>query len=103
MARASVDLVFSLFDELADQLVERAEDLAAHTKDALAAEAVAEAPRRTGYLASTIEVTDEGVAVGAEYANIVHDGAAHMAGNPFLTRAAERVRPGFEGGVGELL
>lgn len=39
---------------------------------------------------------------GVEYARYVHDGTVKMAGRPFLTNAADEVRPSFEAAMREI-
>lgn len=73
------------------------EDLSA--PDAAAAQiitqaAVADTPRRTGFLASTVRAQGGAVHVGARYAAVVHNGwqARRIKARPFLRTATETTR-----------
>lgn len=56
--------------------------------------AVAETPRRTGFLASTVRPIGGEVHVGAPYAAVVHNGwaARRIRARPFLRTATETTR-----------
>ena len=64
-------------------------------------EAKLRAPVRTGFLRSSIVVTEDGVEAGAYYAGYVEFGTRYMAPRPYLRPAVRRVEAelgGFWGG-----
>lgn len=58
----------------------------------VAADAEALAPKRTGHLASTIEVTGDRVVATASYAAYVELGTRHMHAEPYLAPATYKKR-----------
>lgn len=85
----------------AGQVVRKAAlDIEAHAKTL--------APVDTGALRNSIQMQPTGelsaeVAVGVDYGLYVEMGTIHMAAQPFLTPAVERVRPAFEGALKQLV
>jgi len=68
-------------------LKRRIDEVIADTAEAIADGAYARAPRRTGYLASTIGSDATTAWVGANYATYVNYGTRWMAAQPFFSEA----------------
>lgn len=74
-------------DQLSADLQRRVDEVVADTCEAIADGAFVRAPRRTGYMASTIDHDDNMVWVGADYASYVNYGTRWMAAQPFFSEA----------------
>jgi hypothetical protein len=73
--------------QLTAELKARVDEVVADTCDGIADEAFIRAPKRTGYMASTIDHDDDTVWVGAHYASYVNYGTRWQAAQPFFSEA----------------
>ncbi|NOZ27964.1 MAG: HK97 gp10 family phage protein [Chloroflexi bacterium] len=99
--RANIRIVFNRFPEIARRAPETTRAAVAKAAHDIEAHAKMVVPVDTGNLKNSIHTVIEAdgfrgvVATGVEYAPYVEYGTRRMGAKPYMTPAAERVRPEF--------
>lgn len=108
MARNTIEITFNRFPEIAAKLPVETSTVVRKTAFDVEAHAKTIVPVDTGALKNSITTEMDSsvsaiVAPHTEYAEYVEFGTYKMAAQPYMTPAAEAVRPGFEAAMKQLL